>query len=179
MDRDTGRTTILTARVSPGAGPHARTPLILTDDLDIARDGTVYFSDATAFAPPRKADGSYDAMAPTAQTLLKVGHCSSGYNCAGPPVESMCGMDCAHGCMADGCLECQPCRQADVFSQAHGIMDRFCGSLRALAHWLEARRSCNQGDRCTDPWEPSSGGGPAACQGHGAGARGLCTTSSL
>lgn len=73
VDRHSRRASILAARVSPGAGKHARSPLMLTDDLDIAGDGTVYFSDATAFPPPRKADGSYDAMAPSVQTLLEVG----------------------------------------------------------------------------------------------------------
>ena len=95
MDRASRRASILAARVSPGAGPHARTPLMLTDDLDIARDGTVYFSDATAFAPPRAADGTYDAMAPTTRTLLEVEHCSSDLQLS------------VHYCMQDNLLrEC-------------------------------------------------------------------------
>ena len=79
VDKHSRHISILAARVSPGAGPHARTPLMLADDLDIARDGTVYFSDATAFAPPRKADGSYDAMASAAQSLLEVGSATLGW----------------------------------------------------------------------------------------------------
>ncbi|KAK9845730.1 hypothetical protein WJX81_000750 [Elliptochloris bilobata] len=71
VDRSSRRTAVLSARVSPGAGPHAGTPIMLADDLDIAGDGTIYFSDATAFAPPRQVDGSYDAMAPATKTMLE------------------------------------------------------------------------------------------------------------
>lgn len=188
VDKDSRRASILAARVSPGAGPHARTPLMLTDDLDTARDGTVYFSDATAFAPPREADGSYDAMAPTAQTLLEVGHRSCGLAvifCTVTYRTTCCehvGMGHVHGRKADGGLDRPmpaPCWQAGVFSQARGISRTSSVALEMPSRFgWKARRPCNRGDRWTDPRERSSCGWPAAGQGHVAGARAPCSTNT-
>jgi len=65
-----GRTVVLAARVSPGAGPGAGTPILFADGLALARDGAVYFTDAVALAPRRLPSGGYDAMGVAAEALL-------------------------------------------------------------------------------------------------------------
>lgn len=72
VERGSRRTVVLAARVSPGAGPEAGTPILFADGLDIGSEGAVYFTDAAAAAPPRLPGGSYDAMAVAVEALLEV-----------------------------------------------------------------------------------------------------------
>lgn len=72
VERGSRRTVVLAARVSPGTGPEAGTPIMFADGLDIGSDGTVYFTDAVAIAPPRLPGGGYDAMAVAVEALLEV-----------------------------------------------------------------------------------------------------------
>lgn len=71
VDARTRQTTILAARVSPGTGAGEGSEILFADDLDIASDGTIYFTDMAAVQPVRDEEGHYDLLAAHKANLLQ------------------------------------------------------------------------------------------------------------
>jgi len=64
---------LLLASEAPTDQPPAmRSPILYANDLAIAEDGSVYFSDSTDIPPARNATGFYDTMASFMLTLFQV-----------------------------------------------------------------------------------------------------------
>ena len=72
VNATSGLTTILANRVSPSSSKHPGAEIIFADDLDVASDGTVYFSTMTDIALPRGASGHYEAMPPCVLNIMQV-----------------------------------------------------------------------------------------------------------
>lgn len=58
LEAGTNRVVILSNRVSPTSPLEPNTPLTYTNDLDIASDGTIYFTDSVDVNPHRNAQHS-------------------------------------------------------------------------------------------------------------------------
>lgn len=64
---------ILATGVAPKKpGSRETAPIHYADDLDIASDGGVYFSDATDFPPAYSSKGFYDVMGGSILSVLQV-----------------------------------------------------------------------------------------------------------
>lgn len=66
------QTTILANRVSPTSAKYPGAELIFSDDLDIASDGTVYFSTMTDIPLVKGPTGQYEAMPPCVLNIMQV-----------------------------------------------------------------------------------------------------------
>jgi sugar lactone lactonase YvrE len=64
VDRSTKDIRILSHVANDGS------PINYADDVDIAKDGTIYFSDATALPPLQRADGTWDILKPSVLNIL-------------------------------------------------------------------------------------------------------------
>ena len=71
VDARTRQTSILAARVTPGTGAGEGSEILFADDLDIASDGTIYFTDMAAVQPVRDEKGHYDLLAAHKANLLQ------------------------------------------------------------------------------------------------------------
>ena len=71
------QTSILANRVSPTSPKNPGAELIFSDDLDVASDGTVYFSTMTDIPLAKGPTGQYDAMSPCVLNIMQVSslHC--------------------------------------------------------------------------------------------------------
>jgi len=67
-----GLTTILAKRVSLTASKMPGSEIIFADDLDVASDGTVYFSTLTDVPPIPASTNEYDALKPCVLNILQV-----------------------------------------------------------------------------------------------------------
>lgn len=72
IDKHTKDVTLLASRASLDSRKAPGTEIRFADDLDIASDGTVYFSDMTAVQPVRNAQGHYDVLQAHAANMLQV-----------------------------------------------------------------------------------------------------------
>ena len=81
MNGTSGLTTILAKRVSPSASQMPGSEIIFADDLDVASDGTVYFSTMVDVPPVPGPTGEYDAMKPCALNIMQVGCCEQPASC--------------------------------------------------------------------------------------------------
>lgn len=72
VNATSGQTTILANRVSPSSPKYPGAEMIFADDLDVASDGTVYFSTMTDIALPRGPSGHYEAMPPCVLNIMQV-----------------------------------------------------------------------------------------------------------
>lgn len=63
---------MLANRVSPSSSKYPGAEIIFADDLDVASDGTVYFSTMTDIALPRGPSGHYEAMPPCVLNIMQV-----------------------------------------------------------------------------------------------------------
>ena len=72
VNATSGLTTILANRVSPSSTKYPGAEIIFADDLDVASDGTVYFSTMTDIPLPRGASGHYEALPPCALNIMQV-----------------------------------------------------------------------------------------------------------
>jgi len=72
VNGSSGLTTILSKRVSPSATKMPGSELIFADDLDVASDGTVYFSTLSDVPPIPSATGEYDPLSPCVLNIAKV-----------------------------------------------------------------------------------------------------------
>ncbi|KAK9839140.1 hypothetical protein WJX74_010395 [Apatococcus lobatus] len=68
LNLETGLKTLLTNSVDDAASFSNTSEIKYANDLDIASDGTIYFSDSSVVAPPRSADGKCDTYAAFMQT---------------------------------------------------------------------------------------------------------------
>ncbi|KAL3133309.1 hypothetical protein ABBQ38_007188 [Trebouxia sp. C0009 RCD-2024] len=73
VNATSGLTTILANRVSPSSSKHPGTEVIYADDLDVASDGTVYFSTMTDIPLLRSASGRYEALPPCELNIMQGG----------------------------------------------------------------------------------------------------------
>ena len=71
MDSRTRQSSVLAARVTPGTGAGEGSEILYADDLDIASDGTIYFTDMAAVQPVRDEKGHYDLLAAHKANLLQ------------------------------------------------------------------------------------------------------------
>ena len=76
-----GLSTVLTKRVSPSASEQPGSEIIFADDLDVAADGTVYFSTLTDVPPIPGPTGEYDALKPCVLNVMQVGAVSLQMAC--------------------------------------------------------------------------------------------------
>lgn len=67
-----GLTTILAKRVSLSAAKTPGSEIIFADDLDVASDGTVYFSTLTDVPPIPGPTNEHDALRPCVLNLMQV-----------------------------------------------------------------------------------------------------------
>ena len=72
VNATSGLISILANRVSPSSSKYPGAEVIFADDLDVASDGTVYFSTMTDIAPLRGASGHYEAMPPCILNIMQV-----------------------------------------------------------------------------------------------------------
>ena len=68
-----GLSTVLTKRVSPSASKQPGSEIIFADDLDVAADGTVYFSTLTDVPLLPLPSGEYDTLKPCVLNIMQVG----------------------------------------------------------------------------------------------------------
>jgi sugar lactone lactonase YvrE len=71
VDKNTKAITVLAGRVSPDSAKGPGSDIRFIDDLDIASDGTVYFSDMTFTAPVRDANGHFNVLQAHAANMLQ------------------------------------------------------------------------------------------------------------
>jgi len=69
LEKETGRVVVLASEVSAESALDPGTPISYAEDLSIAKDGTIYFTDGGHIAPQPP---SYDIMRPVMLTLLEV-----------------------------------------------------------------------------------------------------------
>ena len=72
MNGTSGLTTILAKRVSLSAAKTPGSEIIFADDLDVASDGTVYFSTLTDVPPVPGPTNEHDALRPCVLNLMQV-----------------------------------------------------------------------------------------------------------
>ena len=72
VEAETRRVIFLTDRVSSDSPIDPDTPIQYADDLDVASDGTVYFSDACMISAARFANGDYDVVPPSEMSFYQV-----------------------------------------------------------------------------------------------------------
>ena len=78
VSKASGLTAIVTKRVSPSASKRPGLELNFADDLDVASDGTVYFSTLTDVPLLPSRTGEYDALKPCVLNVLQVSVCVFG-----------------------------------------------------------------------------------------------------
>lgn len=72
LEKDTGRNILLTTEAPISKEGSKLTPIRYANDLDIAADGTIFFSDSCDVAPAMNAAGFYDTMATYILNLAQV-----------------------------------------------------------------------------------------------------------
>ena len=86
VEKDTHRVILLASHTpAPPGSASSPVPIRFANDLDISRNGTVFFTDSQPFGPTLNAQGSYDALASTIVGIAQV--C---YDPAAPAHHSAC-----------------------------------------------------------------------------------------
>lgn len=73
VEAGSGKVVVITSRVSDSSPVDPGSPIQYADDLDIASDGMVYFSDACQVSAARMANGKYDVMGSSIASFYQVG----------------------------------------------------------------------------------------------------------
>ena len=74
LNLETGQKTLLTNSVDDAASFGNTSEIKYANDLDIASDGTIYFSDSSVVSPSRSANGKCDTYAAFMQTYYHVSY---------------------------------------------------------------------------------------------------------
>lgn len=76
LEAGSGRVILLTSKISSDSDLDPGTPIAFANDLDIAADGTVYFSDSSAIPPARNSESppSWDIFLGFLLTTMQVSH---------------------------------------------------------------------------------------------------------
>jgi hypothetical protein len=69
LEKETGKVVVLAAEVSPDSALDPGTPISYAEDISIAKDGTIYFTDGGHIGPKPP---SYDIFRPVVLTILEV-----------------------------------------------------------------------------------------------------------
>ena len=88
VDPATGSIVVLSNEVSPESALAPGTRIGYANDLDVAQDGTIYFSDSSAITPALNRDGYWDTMRAFVLTGLQVGWMSNPSPPPPPPLPS-------------------------------------------------------------------------------------------
>lgn len=72
VEKDTGKVVLLSSLAPVSPGSSKTTPVHYANDLTIASDGGIYFTDSTDIPPALNAAGFYDTMASYLLTMIQV-----------------------------------------------------------------------------------------------------------
>lgn len=73
IEKETKRVIQLAARISPESAIGNGTEILFANAVDIAKDGTIFFSDATNIPPFRIGKHRWDGFAPSTLNAFQVG----------------------------------------------------------------------------------------------------------